>query len=58
MFTDSKNFVMKTLKEKEESLLFGADKLILPYFNHMMDAKDSLISKFSCVLQVKLGMMD
>jgi hypothetical protein len=38
MFTDSKNFVMKTLKQTEEHLLFGPDKLIQPYFNHMMAA--------------------
>ena len=58
LFTDNKQFVLKTLRPSEETLLFQKGGVLGPYYEHITQHPDSLISKVLGVFRVKLQMMD
>ena len=59
LFTDNKQFVLKTLKPTEEELLFNKKNGILAsYFTYIQKHPNSLISRLLGVYKVKLQMMD
>ena len=51
-FSDNRKIMLKTLKQKEFDILFE-DKFLLKYHQHIINNKDSLLSRLLGVYQVR-----
>lgn len=55
-FSDNKSYVLKTLKESEKKLLLE-NGILENYYNYVMSNKDTLLSKYFGVYQIKIPNM-
>jgi hypothetical protein len=53
-FSDNKVLMLKTLKSSEFDILFK-DGFLIDYYKHLMENKDSLLSRYLGIFEVKVN---